>query len=103
MIRYSKRVICVIALIVCMVSIKCYSEGKVTLNIGALYNGLFSNNYTNGLGTSIGFEYRPAIIKNISLSLRYKYVYSHFDDGSKIIIGGRWYYKPIQQESPIVL
>lgn len=56
------------------------------MNIGALYNGLFLNDYTNGLGTSVGFEYRPAILKNISLSLRYKYVYYHFDDGSKITI-----------------
>lgn len=87
MMRYSKKTVCALVLFICIVSTKCYSEGKGTLNIGALYNGLFSNNYTNGLGTAVGFEYRPAIIKNISLSLRYKYVYSHFDDGSKIIIG----------------
>ena len=57
-----------------MACIKCYPGDKGSLNLGILYNGLILQDYTSGIGTSLGFEYRSAVLKNISLSLRYKYV-----------------------------
>lgn len=76
-----------IILFISIASIKCYSGDKGTINIGVLYNGLILQDYTAGVGTSLGFEYRPAVLKNLSVSLRYKYVYYHFDDGAKQTIG----------------
>lgn len=66
---------------------RCYPGDKGIVNIGVLYNGLILQEYTSGVGASLGLEYRPSILKNISLTVRYKYVYYHFDDGSKITIG----------------
>lgn len=86
-ILYSKRTICTTIILILIATTKCYPSDKGTINIGGHYNGLFNNYNANGLGALVGFEYRPAILKNLSLSLRYKYVYLHFDDGSKIIIG----------------
>lgn len=84
---YSKKTVCSLIIFLCLAYTNCYASDKGTLNIGGHYNGLFNNYDTNGLGASVGFEYRPTILKNLSLSLRYKYVYLHSDDGSKIIIG----------------
>ena len=85
--QFAKRSVILIFLFVSIASIKCYSGDKGTINVGVLYNGLLMSDYTSGVGTSLGFEYRPTVLKNISVSLRYKYVYYHFDDGAKQTIG----------------
>ena len=70
--QFAKRSVILIFLFVSIASIKCYSGDKGTINVGVLYNGLLMSDYTSGVGTSLGFEYRPTVLKNISVSLRYK-------------------------------
>ena len=69
--------------VILMVSQISHAQSRLSLNTGLFYNGGGFTEDVNGIGLMAGVEYMPANDYWFSITLRTKYGYYNFDDGTK--------------------